>query len=96
MLRRTNATHQNILQGAQYIGEVARYLFATPENEFEKKHKLRLMFGNGMRPQVWQRFQDRLRLSRIMIVVMLMMTGSEYPRSASTTGPPRETAAFLT
>lgn len=53
------------MQGAQYIGEVARYLFATPENEFEKKHKLRLMFGNGMRPQVWQKFQDRFGVAKI-------------------------------
>ena len=55
----------HLLQGAQYIGEVARYLFATPENEFEKKHKLRLMFGNGMRPQVWQKFQDRFGVAKI-------------------------------
>ena len=40
-------------------------MFATPENEFEKKHKLRLMFGNGMRPQVWQKFQDRFGVAKI-------------------------------
>merc|ERR1719341_1023924 len=57
--------YNNNVTGAQYIGEVARYLFATPENEFEKKHKLRLMFGNGMRPQVWQNFQDRFGVAKI-------------------------------
>jgi len=50
---------------AQYIGEIARYLFATPVSEYEKKHKIRMMFGNGMRQQIWQKFQDRFNISKI-------------------------------
>ena len=52
-------------QAAQYIGEIARYLFATPVSEYEKKHKIKMMFGNGMRQQIWQKFQDRFNISKI-------------------------------
>ena len=51
--------------GAQYIGEIARYLYSTPQSEYEKKHKLRVMFGNGMRQQMWQKFQDRFNIPKI-------------------------------
>ena len=54
-----------VSQGAQYIGEVARYLYSTPVSEYEAGHKLRLMFGNGMRPQMWQSFQDRFKVPKI-------------------------------
>jgi len=50
---------------AQYIGEIARYLYATPECEEEKKHGVRMMFGNGLRPQIWQKFVDRFNIKQI-------------------------------
>ena len=34
-------------------------------SEYEAGHKLRLMFGNGMRPQMWQSFQDRFKVPKI-------------------------------
>ncbi|KAK5745325.1 long-chain fatty acid transporter fat1 [Elasticomyces elasticus] len=43
----------------QYIGEACRYLVVAPKTEWDRKHKLRLAFGNGMRPDVWQPFKDR-------------------------------------
>ena len=36
-----------------YIGELCRYLVNCPESPDEKAHKLRLAFGNGLRPDVW-------------------------------------------
>jgi hypothetical protein len=33
----------------QYIGEVCRYLLATPPVPEEKMHKVTKMFGNGLR-----------------------------------------------
>src|SRR5690606_17562868 len=33
-----------------YIGELCRYLVNCPEHEQERAHKLRLAFGNGLRP----------------------------------------------
>jgi len=50
---------------AQYIGEIARYLYATPECPEEKTHKVRMMFGNGLRPQIWQKFVDRFNIKQI-------------------------------
>jgi len=50
---------------AQYIGEIARYLYATPECPEEKMHTVRMMFGNGLRPQIWQKFVDRFNIKQI-------------------------------
>lgn len=33
----------------QYIGEACRYLISSPPTEWDRKHKLRLAFGNGLR-----------------------------------------------
>jgi len=45
--------------GAQYIGEICRYLLSVPESPEERNHKVQIMFGNGLRPQIWQQFVDR-------------------------------------
>ena len=42
-----------------YIGEICRYILNTPSNDNDRKHKLRLMIGNGLRPDIWQKFIDR-------------------------------------
>ncbi|TKA69482.1 hypothetical protein B0A55_08949 [Friedmanniomyces simplex] len=49
----------------QYIGEACRYLVVSPPTEWDRKHKLRLAFGNGMRPDVWQPFKDRFAIPDI-------------------------------
>jgi fatty-acyl-CoA synthase len=51
---------------AQYIGELCRYLVHTPETEAEKRHKLRLVCGNGLRPDVWPEFERRFRIPAIL------------------------------
>ncbi|ETS64847.1 hypothetical protein PaG_00815 [Moesziomyces aphidis] len=43
----------------QYIGEIARYLLAVPPSPLDKQHKVRMAYGNGMRPDVWNKFRDR-------------------------------------
>jgi solute carrier family 27 fatty acid transporter 1/4 len=50
---------------AQYIGEIARYLYATPESPEDTTHGVRMMFGNGLRPQIWQQFVDRFNIKQI-------------------------------
>ena len=55
----------SVRQAAQYIGELARYLYATPVSEYETKHCLKMMFGNGMRMELWQRFVDRFKVPKI-------------------------------
>ena len=49
-----------------YIGEMLRYLVNTKESEFENKHKIRGIFGNGLRPDVWKVFEKRFNISNII------------------------------
>jgi fatty-acyl-CoA synthase len=49
-----------------YIGELCRYLVNCPEQEGERSHKLKLAFGNGLRPDVWPEFQQRFAIPNIL------------------------------
>lgn len=42
-----------------YVGETARYLLAPPPSAQDKNHKVRCMYGNGLRPDVWEAFRSR-------------------------------------
>ena len=42
-----------------YIGELCRYLLQAPVRPEERQHAIRVAVGNGLRPEIWQRFQDR-------------------------------------
>ncbi|HET7848754.1 MAG TPA: long-chain-acyl-CoA synthetase [Pseudolabrys sp.] len=50
----------------QYIGELCRYLLLTPPAENETRHKLRLVCGNGLRPDIWKEFKTRFRIPHIL------------------------------
>jgi len=50
----------------QYIGELCRYLLNTPEHPLERAHNLRIAIGNGLRPEIWPKFQERFRIPHIM------------------------------
>jgi fatty-acyl-CoA synthase len=50
----------------QYIGELCRYLVNSPHHPEERQHSLRLACGNGLRPEVWETFQQRFKLPRIL------------------------------
>jgi fatty-acyl-CoA synthase len=50
----------------QYIGELCRYLVNAPEHPRERKHRLRLCCGNGLRADVWEKFQSRFEIPRIL------------------------------
>jgi fatty-acyl-CoA synthase len=50
----------------QYIGELCRYLANAPVEPREKQHRLRLCCGNGLRADVWQKFQDRFAIAKIL------------------------------
>jgi len=43
----------------EYVGEMCRYLLSSPASERDKEHFVRMAFGNGMRPDVWNRFRER-------------------------------------
>ena len=52
-------------QVAQYIGEICRYLLAQPPKPTDRQHRVRVVFGNGLRAQIWQEFKDRFNVERI-------------------------------
>jgi fatty-acyl-CoA synthase len=49
-----------------YIGELCRYLVNSPPHPLERKHRLRLCSGNGLRPDIWARFQSRFAMPCIL------------------------------
>ncbi|MGY3076732.1 fatty-acyl-CoA synthase [Bradyrhizobium sp. LM6.10] len=50
----------------QYIGELCRYLLKAPPSEYENRHRLRLVCGNGLRGDIWEAFQARFAIPRIL------------------------------
>src|SRR5215471_10404716 len=50
----------------QYIGELCRYLLNTPVHPHERDHTLRVAIGNGLRPEIWPKFQTRFAIPHIM------------------------------
>ena len=42
-----------------YVGETIRYLLSNPPSPEDRAHSVRLIFGNGMKADVWRRFQER-------------------------------------
>lgn len=50
---------------AQYIGEICRYLLSVPAKPQDTQHRIRLMFGNGLRPQIWKQFVSRFNVPNI-------------------------------
>jgi fatty-acyl-CoA synthase len=50
----------------QYIGELCRYLNNAPHQDIETRHALRIACGNGLRPEVWEPFQNRFKIPRIL------------------------------
>ncbi|KAJ9612451.1 hypothetical protein H2200_004048 [Cladophialophora chaetospira] len=48
-----------------YVGETARYLLNAPPHPLERKHNLRLCYGNGLRPDVWEKFQTRFNIPEV-------------------------------
>lgn len=50
---------------AQYIGELCRYLLSAPQRPEDTQHNIRMMFGNGLRPQIWKEFVSRFAIPQI-------------------------------
>lgn len=56
----------------QYVGETLRYLLAAPSEidpktgqSMDKQHRVRVALGNGLRPDVWNRFKERFGVEYI-------------------------------
>ncbi len=48
----------------QYIGELCRYLVASPPHP--RAHSLRLACGNGLQAEVWRRFAERFHVKQVL------------------------------
>ncbi|KAK2587571.1 hypothetical protein KPH14_003699 [Odynerus spinipes] len=51
---------------AQYIGEMCRYILAVPPKPEDRQHNLRMIFGNGLRPQIWRDFVTRFNIPQVV------------------------------
>lgn len=48
-----------------YIGEVCAYLLNQPPKDADRKHKVRVIIGNGLRPAIWDDFTKRFGIPRV-------------------------------
>jgi acyl-CoA synthetase (AMP-forming)/AMP-acid ligase II len=57
--------HQSKATIIQYVGELCRYLVNAPPGPLDRGHNVRMAWGNGMRPDVWERFRERFGIECI-------------------------------
>ncbi|KAI2622356.1 hypothetical protein GGR54DRAFT_598211 [Hypoxylon sp. NC1633] len=65
-------TRQHNASIIQYVGETCRYLLAAPPEidpatgeNMDRRHCVRVAFGNGLRPDIWDSFRDRFGIDTI-------------------------------
>ncbi|OAA81800.1 AMP-dependent synthetase/ligase [Akanthomyces lecanii RCEF 1005] len=63
---------QHKATGIQYVGETLRYLLAAPPQldpvtgeDLDRKHHVTVAIGNGLRPDIWNKFKDRFGIEAI-------------------------------
>ncbi|WP_288422843.1 long-chain-acyl-CoA synthetase [uncultured Acinetobacter sp.] len=49
-----------------YVGELCRYLMDAPATELDRNHRVTKMIGNGMRPNIWDKFKQRFGVDEIL------------------------------
>lgn len=49
-----------------YVGELCRYLIDAPATELDRNHRVTKMIGNGMRPNIWDKFKQRFGVDEIL------------------------------
>jgi acyl-CoA synthetase (AMP-forming)/AMP-acid ligase II len=75
-----------------YVGEAARYLLMAPPYHRERDHRLRGMYGIGLRPDVWNRFKERFNVPEVIEFfnstegVLGMLVHSKGPFTATCVG----------
>ena len=48
-----------------YVGELCRYLLAVAPKASDRDHAVRVICGNGLRGDIWERFQSRFGIERV-------------------------------
>lgn len=49
-----------------YIGELCRYLLNQPPKPTDRAHKVKVIVGNGLRPDIWEEFTERFGIKRVV------------------------------
>ena len=49
-----------------YVGELCRYLMNLPPSEGDKDNPITQISGNGLRPDIWESFQKRFNINKIV------------------------------
>lgn len=49
-----------------YVGELCRYLMDAPVTELDHNHRVTKMIGNGMRPNIWDKFKQRFGVKEVL------------------------------
>ena len=48
-----------------YVGELCRYLLNQPESPWDRQHRVRMITGNGLRPELWKAFKTRFNIAEV-------------------------------
>ena len=48
-----------------YIGDICSYLLNQPEKDTDRQHRVRVIAGNGLRPDIWDEFTTRFNIPRV-------------------------------
>ena len=49
-----------------YVGELCRYLMDAPPSPSDRAHRVTKMIGNGMRPNIWDKFKQRFGIEDVL------------------------------
>lgn len=49
-----------------YVGEMCRYLMDAPASELDHSHRVTKMIGNGVRPNIWDKFKSRFGIQEVL------------------------------
>ncbi|XP_063919296.1 long-chain fatty acid transport protein 4-like [Zophobas morio] len=53
----------------QYVGEICRYILAAHnDTEFHVQHHVKKIMGNGLRPQIWEKFVRKFNIKQVFEV----------------------------
>ena len=83
-----------------YIGELCRYLLNQPPGPLDREHRVRVVIGNGLRPEIWDAFQQRFGIHDICEFYgssegnLVFINAFGLPRTAGFTPLPYAIVAF--
>ncbi|GIW40371.1 MAG: long-chain-acyl-CoA synthetase [Candidatus Binatia bacterium] len=49
-----------------YVGELCRYLLRRPPSPRDRRHRIRIATGPGLRPDIWREFMERFGIPRVI------------------------------